>query len=284
MKIVMTLLVRDEEDILRSNIDFHLSQGVDYVIATDNLSVDGTRDILKEYEKKGVLHYIYEDNDNYNQYAWVTRMARIASTQFEADWVINNDADEFWWPRDGNLKSVFSKLPNKSVFGIPFKTNIVKAQRTNFVYTDVESDEVPFYERMCFRELCSLNPLGQPLPPKSAHIASSKVNVGQGNHDVEGIGKKIISENLIDILHFPIRSKQQLVNKIVKGGAAYERNTELSEDIGSTWRELYRKYNADGDLDEYLQSNTYSKAKLLSEIESGRVVEDRRLFNYFKIM
>ena len=52
MKIIMTLLVRDEEDVLRQNIDFHLSQGVDFIIATDNLSVDSTKDILKEYENR----------------------------------------------------------------------------------------------------------------------------------------------------------------------------------------------------------------------------------------
>ena len=32
MKLVMTLLVRDEEDIVRENLDFHLAQGVDQVI------------------------------------------------------------------------------------------------------------------------------------------------------------------------------------------------------------------------------------------------------------
>ncbi len=36
MKLVMTLLLRDEEDIVRENLDFHLAQGVDRVIVTDN--------------------------------------------------------------------------------------------------------------------------------------------------------------------------------------------------------------------------------------------------------
>jgi hypothetical protein len=36
MKLVMTLLVRDEQDILADNLDFHLAQGVDEVIVTDN--------------------------------------------------------------------------------------------------------------------------------------------------------------------------------------------------------------------------------------------------------
>jgi|HubBroStandDraft_4_1064222.scaffolds.fasta_scaffold15179_1 hypothetical protein len=50
MKLVMTLLARDEEDILASNLDFHVAHGVDFFIATDNLSVDRTSEILRSYE------------------------------------------------------------------------------------------------------------------------------------------------------------------------------------------------------------------------------------------
>jgi hypothetical protein len=53
-KLIMTLLVRNEEDIVRYKIDFQLRRGVDFIIATDNGSGDGTRDILRKYEKKGV--------------------------------------------------------------------------------------------------------------------------------------------------------------------------------------------------------------------------------------
>jgi len=274
MKLIMTLLVRDEEDILKENIDFHLSQGVDFIIATDNCSIDGTKDILLEYQNKGLLHYIYEAEDNYNQHKWVTKMARIAYNDYHADWIINNDADEFWYSEEyNNLKEAFLSLDNSY--------NIVQAERNNFVALEDRNDDLPFYSQMIFKEVQSLNPIGKPLPPKQAHIGTSNIIVTQGNHAVKNLNNKRIKHNLIKILHFPIRNHKQLINKIAKGGAAYERNNELSPNIGNTWRNLYNQLKENGNLDKYLANNMYSKKRLKTELNSNTLIEDTFLENYF---
>ena len=42
-----------------------------------------------------------------------------------ADWIIHNDADEFWWPVTGNLKEALEAIPDQ--YGM------VVAPRTEFV-------------------------------------------------------------------------------------------------------------------------------------------------------
>lgn len=271
MKLVMTLLVRDEQDIIRENIEFHLAQGVDFIIATDNRSVDETTNILKEYEARGLLHYIYEGSDNYNQHAWVTRMARMAYLDYGADWVINNDADEFWWPVELDLKETFKRIPPE--------INQLRANRHNYVVVQ-ESDE-PFWSRMVYHQKVSLNPLDRPLPPKVAHRGSAQVKIQQGNHSVEGIDNPMVIDKLIEIFHFPIRNYQQIENKIAKGGAAYERNQELPKSTGMTWRKLYDDLQRDSHLNSFFDKNYYGQSRLEKNMNLGNLIEDRSLAEYF---
>mgnify|MGYP001341806789 CR=1 FL=1 len=47
-RIIMTLLVRNEQDVIAENILFHYHQGVDAFIVMDNLSTDATVEILRD--------------------------------------------------------------------------------------------------------------------------------------------------------------------------------------------------------------------------------------------
>ena len=168
--IVMTLLVRDEEDIVAASLDYHLSQGVDHFIVTDHLSEDSTAEILKDYVDRRLVHDIHESSESYDQHAWVTRMARLAFTEHGADWVINSDADEFWWPAEGTLATTFA--------GLPSSVNVIKAQRFNFV--PVEETGAKVYERMVYREKISFNQIHE---PSKQRIRYEKVAPGIGAVD-----------------------------------------------------------------------------------------------------
>ncbi len=266
MRLVMTLLVRDEEDIVRENLDFHLAQGVDRVIVTDNGSEDQTVEILREYEARGAVRLLFEPTDDYSQWRWVTRMARMAATEEGADWVVNCDADEFWWPLEGTLKSTLE--------GVGDEVGTVVGHRTNFVPRP--EDGRPFWERMTLRERDSVNPLGKRLPPKIAHRAHPDVTVLQGNHKLEDVdlGERL-DDGSIEILHFPMRTYAQFENKIVKGGRAYLRNRELPQSRGRTWRRLYETWEQGGLRDHYDQN-------LIAEAAGADVLEDTRLRDYLR--
>jgi hypothetical protein len=269
MKLVMTLLVRDSEDILATNIDYHLARGVDFFIATDNLSEDNTREILEGYRRQGILHLLLESDDNYAQSKWVTRMARMAYSEFAAEWVINSDDDEFWWPdAAGNLKDALQ--------AVPIEAAVVSAERSNFVPRP-ETAGANFLDTMIVREARSLNPMGKPIPPKICHRAYGDLTISQGNHHVvrDGIVLPPTKASL-SILHFPLRTYRQFERRIALGGAAYERNTELRPSSGGTWRMLYDKLKR-GELEAYYGSHELDAAAIEKGLAEGRLVHDERL-------
>jgi hypothetical protein len=113
MTLVMTLKVRDEEDVIEDNLRFHRALGVDFFVVTDNGSVDRTPEILARYEDAGLARVLRDESGDLRTLGaeWYTRMGRMAATEYGADWVIHNDADEFWWPLSGNLKQALAAVP-----------------------------------------------------------------------------------------------------------------------------------------------------------------------------
>jgi hypothetical protein len=249
---------------------FHLNQGVDFVIVTDNNSVDGTREILERFRRMGCIEVIDQPDDTYDQWRWVTTMARRAATHHGADWVIHSDADEFWWPKAGDLRTVLDAVP--SGYGI------VEAPRVNLL---PPLDGVgPWFGRMTLRETTSRNSLGAALPPKVCHRAEADVTVEQGNHQLRTTRLTLApGPHPIVIFHAPLRSWSQLDNKVAKGGAAYARNRELPAEIGDVWRDLYRLREAGG-LSEWYDAQVPDVEARRRGVDEGRYIVDRRLAHF----
>ena len=122
LKVVMTLLVRNEQDVIAENILFHHRQGVDAFIVMDNLSSDATVDIVRDLANSIPIELRHQQADTYNQAVWVTEMARAAASEHGADWVINNDADEFWIFPDFDLRHYLNGFAD-DVCGVVLKRN-----------------------------------------------------------------------------------------------------------------------------------------------------------------
>jgi hypothetical protein len=272
MKIVMTMLVRDEEDILGTNIDYHLARGVDFLIVMDHLSTDGTAEILETYRRAGVAEVIRQEHPGYLQGTWVTWMARRAATHHGASWVINSDADEFWWPLDGDLCATLARVPDGC--------GGVAVPRHNF--RAIAGSAGAFLDRMIYRDVVSTNSLGQPLPGKVCHRGHPLVDVSQGNHHAVVPGRgPMWGEPAIEILHFPMRSLRQFENKIALGGRAYEMSPELDAGLGSTWRSLYAELKREG-LAHHYESDCLDASSIARTIHEGVVVRDERLRHFMQ--
>ena len=266
MKLVMTLLVRDEADIVDAQIAFHLDAGVDFVVATDNRSQDGTTDVLERYAREGYLHLVREAGEDLRQSEWVTRMARLAATDFGADWVLNTDADEFWLPRGGDFRSLFAAVPSR--YGV------VRGAWRNFVPRP--DDDRFFAERMTAR-LCrpSFHPHPLSIHFKSAHRAVPDVRVGRGNHEAFGAGLVALRGWYpIEILHFPVRSLAHCMRKYVTQFVALERNAEKG--IPGHMADAYEAYRA-GELAAFYAPLVVDDAALEQGVRSGELAIDTRL-------
>ena len=250
---------------------------MDFIIATDNLSKDATADILKSYERQGCLHYIFEPSDDYSQNLWVSRMARMAHTDFGADWVLNVDADEFWWPNKGDLKSILERCP-KDMDGL-----IV--ERVNFLTPQSYDKDRPALEQLTVCQRNSTNPMGRPLPPKACHRGFADIRVHQGNHNftLPGHDTRTAKCDEATIYHFPVQDYESFKRNISNGGAAYERNQTLNKSVGSTWRRLYELLQK-GELEQYYREHVFDESQLSALIEQGKAVRDTRLRDYMKTL
>ena len=270
----MTLLVRNEEDIIEKNIRFHAASGVDSFIVMDNLSTDRTAQIIKSLSKEFKIDYIYQPSDTYDQAIWVTKMAIKSAKEHHADWVINSDADEFWVHPKNDLKSMLGEV-NKNI-------GVINVRRYNAIpIGDSTKASRSSPEHTIHFESNSTNCLGQSLPAKVIHRASSQVQVAQGNHSVSGIcGEVMTAQKDLTILHFPYRSFHTYCRKIRYGGDAYSRNRNLHESIGGTWRE-HRKLLENGGLEDFWDRISKTENGISHSVFTGEVLEIKRLRNFF---
>lgn len=267
----MTLMVRDEADIVGAMLRHHFEQGIDHVIATDNASVDGTTEILESYAKMGLLTLQHDPRHQKQQSEVVTRMAREAATLHDATWVINADADEFWVAEDTgrSLREVFADISTEyRSFEVPVTD-----------MTGVPALEGSGLSRLTLRDrrpVARMNALGHHAHATNNYVfvADPVVKVAQGNHfvNIESQGRPEPGRG-IEVLHLPWRSWKQLSRKVENAGLAYERSGLTPSPNHHGMRDYRRLRN--GLLYSYYLARHPNRAE--REVKAAELVEDRRL-------
>ncbi len=268
MTLVMTLLARDEADVIESWLSFHLNAGADFVVATDNRSQDGTIDVLERFAREGHVHLIREDGDDLRQDEWVTRMARLAATDFGADWVINSDADEFWWPRGASLARVLAAIP-------PRYGTVGAFLRTFAPRPDSEDS---FAERLTVR-FSALAPINDPASlfkpiRKVIHRGHPEITLTRGNHAVvDSPFDPLRGWFPVEVLHFPLRSVAQCEHKARLQGNAWK---HIDRTPTAYHAQMFEALAA-GTIAEYYEAQVVTDGEVDEGVASGRLVVDTRL-------
>lgn len=225
MILALTLMVRDEADVIAAMLEHHLAQGVDRIVVTDNGSVDGTLEILEDYARVAPITLLHDPEHRKQQGAVVTRMARAAAVEHGADWVVNGDADEFLRPVDPSttLRDVFAALPASiGSFRVPVVNLVGPLARhgsgiRRLVHRDLRTDE----------QLRAAGLVAHPTP-NAIHVGSPDVEVAQGNHRVSiPEAGEVPAELALEVLHLPWRSMDQIERKTRNMGEGYDASPDL---------------------------------------------------------
>ncbi len=218
---------------------------------------------------------------DYSQTEWVHRMAILARSKYGADWIINADADEFWYPKSQNIKD-YLNIQNNKIF-IPIYNMLSENDNWKLNTKKVINDFPKKIKEQLQQsgKLSKFSQLSVSIPKVMIRACDYKM-IHMGNHDADMVynTRKYIT-NEIQIYHFNIRGFNHFNNKMIIGGAAFERNKKLGKDVGIHWRYFYEGFK-NGTLDlkkEYLKSNG---SLIHKEIHKYKITtEDAKIKNFF---
>jgi hypothetical protein len=210
-------MVRNEEDVIRYTALHMFNQGVDRLLIADNMSSDGTRDLLADLRRDFPVVVADDTLPAYVQNDKMTVLGRLAY-RFGARWVIPFDADELWFAEDASLGTFLAST----------EATKLQARMWNYLPTTSTDPTVlnPF-DRLTDRE-----PEPHAEFVKMAYRSHPFIVGTNGNHNARRPGA---TTRRVHVAHFPYRSEEQFVRKFRIGGAAIDQ-TDFRVNVGSHWR------------------------------------------------
>lgn len=262
-RLIMTLLVKNEAQMLAHNLEFHHKMGVDGFIITDNNSTDETPDIIAHYQKRGwILETIHETATDYEQKQWVDRMVWLAKVRYRADWIINADADEFWYTPSLSLKDEMDHT-RANVLACEMRSVYPEDGREWTEWTRTVR-YVADYEAYGL----SLYSIFERQNKKVAHRAAGYLQISMGNHKVKMLPQHELKSHIV-VYHYNVRGREQFMAKMINGGKQLEQHK--GRHGGRHWRYFYALYK-EGRLEE-----EYNRVIGLSSL--GKLTRDGYVFN-----
>jgi glycosyltransferase involved in cell wall biosynthesis len=259
MKIWAISCVRNEADLLRVHVLYHLSIGVDRLLILDDGSTDGTADILQELS---AVHPV-----TWRRRAGPFRQAEIFTALAHeayidgADWVLPIDADEFWHtPGDRSLRDVLAHST----------AGALRAGVVNYVQcreqVETSADTLLRMTRRCAEPIGSADDNARLVTdrevafveiryhPKWISRACATLEIGWGNHYVDGPHGHRDETSEIVCLHAPLRSRAILKQKL----DVHRDAGELREYLDAAWHlRRWRRIDSENLLEAEWRANSY---------------------------
>lgn len=259
VKLVSTVAVRDEADVLEAHLTYHLSAGVHHVVVADLGSSQSTGEILRGFDSSDVTVVAAEPTMRTTD---ARALLRRVAVETGATWLIESAADEFWWPRGASLTDVLDPIP----------TRYTAVQALVRVFFPRPATDSPFHERMTVRP--SLLDVGaEPEPLEWALRSVHRVRHDDIAETGDGRSVPLRAWYPIEVLRFPLRTPDQAA--VLTRSASHESRSTLEEALlANPGGDASRRY---GDMvvdDEAVQHG----------LDSGALVEDVRLRVYLRAL
>lgn len=242
-------MVRNESALMRANLAYHRSVGVDEFLIADNGSSDGTTELLDEEARAhGDVRWTSEPGP-YKQDEVLTALAQQAGAD-GADWIVVADADEFWWTRRGDLRRRLADEPRSSGGIICGVDNFV--QRRSITDDDARSILTMTYRarpRGSMQDAMQLVTEAEiafieiAYPPKLLLRSSPDLTIGFGNHSSTNCAGPLSESDDPRVLHAPLRSMRDLAARAEDG----RRAEEVAKRATSNWHTKRWARMAEGD-------------------------------------
>lgn len=221
--------VKDEADVIESAVRRWFWLGCERILAFDDGSADGTREILDGLLRKAYLPVstFFDDTEPYQMQKHVNKLSRAYIKYYGqgAEWIIPADADEIWHFPNNDPGAFFASLPQTPSWGeVPYYDNFPNGVRRLHTH------------KKCFGYL------------------TEEMEISIGNHMIlEGHKWPKIENHGIYIEHYPVRSYEQMKRKLINHMEAYKeqhpehahaQNWHLWQEMGEAFFEMkWKEFN-----------------------------------------
>lgn len=289
------MAVRNEEVYIDLNISYHLDLGFDYIFIADHCSTDGTRKILDSYGDDPRIIVLEEKDPVFDHARIANNLLAHAKENYQIDWFIFLDADEFLAIGKGDIHDFVAKLESNN---IPYATIGWANALFDHTFTDYTCsatnpiDTTKFFYPWPEKKWQEYGHFRKTLVKNHEHM-----EIVVGGHYVKTENNRkffgpfhwnpfIVPEAEARLLHFEFRGKATDIYKKWEKLAAFEQDS--TSDSNAPWMErirTIRKYVVEfkNNIDEinkrwFLEHRTFWG----TEIPQKRIVYDTTLVLWYR--